>query len=389
MKLQKSLLAAIVILICGCAPQREQEARSPEQSEGGFAGNGIDDIPFGEQSAWFTGQRPIYYCVLNSEQSGLRADEARTAAESAFATWKAYAEAKKLEKITNYWLPNGPFSVYRAFSSQLMEFCSGSEDLRIYFGARSGEVNDAIKHYRRPIGFAHRTHLDPRGEWSKGFIWIRPIDEKTATQAQEPAALIAQGILLHELGHVFGNGHVPGTIMDPEHLLGSLSAPAFYGATRRKSFTEIDQSRELLACDACPYEYSVVENKPVNQDYEKILGRKAEFPVRKRLVGTSVWDLELIISDARGEFRFPLRFKNRSSEMINFGSPIFQIAVTPPNGSADFRSFEKSTGFSLVGSIDAHDGRSYTIFFSRNMRFTIDLQWIDGDAVQGLFTTPN
>lgn len=384
MKIQKKLLTAIAILLCGCAPQKETNVDSFEPSEGGFAGNGIDDIPFGEQSAWFTGQRPIHYCILNSEQSGLEPEEARTVAANTFATWKAYAEKKNLEKIEGHQNPGGPFTIYRAFNSQLMGFCNGTEDLRIYFGGRSQEVNSALKQYRRPMGFAHRSYLDPRGEWSKGFIWVHPIDEKMAPKGQDPA-LVAQGILLHELGHVFGNGHVPGTIMDPEHLLKNISLPENIDAARRKKLTEIDQVRELFACSTCPYDYSVVEPAIVNQTYEKLLGRKAEFPVHKRLAGEEVWDLELVISDAKGEFRFPLRFKNRSSEAINFGSPIFQIGVASTGGLGSFNSFEKSMGFSLIGSIEGAGGQNYTIFLSRNMGFRIDLQWIDEGSVNGLF----
>lgn len=207
-------------------------------------GNGTDHDVESQKAAWFvqfakeirkTGtEKQVHYCYEISPEFGLNSEKVEASLKTAFEVWRRYLIQKKV---------NDMFPVAILTQGKLQDECNGREDLKFYFGVSNSEIEEQKRKYVNPTAFVHRRQYDVQKGWSQGFVWIAPMatvaPEKKFPNWQEDGLLNA--FLLHELGHIFGCGHIEGTIMDSR-----LSSLLEKGKYPKSNWNRIDYSRQLV-----------------------------------------------------------------------------------------------------------------------------------------------
>jgi hypothetical protein len=97
------------------------------------------------------------------------------------------------------------------------ENCSNKTDLRFYLGKGSlskSELKYFQSDYENLVGIAIREKYDKVNLKAKGFIYIKGDDEKIFAKNRWSTPNLLKRALIHELGHVFGIGHIQNTFMD-------------------------------------------------------------------------------------------------------------------------------------------------------------------------------
>ena len=191
---------------------------------------------------WFANNtKAVKICSVQSADFGAPVGHA---VEESLQAWFYYVADKKVEKMI------GRQIVARA---EYLSTCNGTEDLKIYFGGTSPEVEKAKADFNDPLGFAHLNSFDDSQQWGKGFIWIRSGSTRTG-DADWNLPFKLRALLTHEFVHIFGCGHIITTIMSPD-IAGLLINSEFTAALAERDIS-IDQSQELLMCEDCTRKYT-------------------------------------------------------------------------------------------------------------------------------------
>lgn len=233
------ITAALVTIISGA------HAIAGTESSGG-----VENLSYDQGGAWFSdasGKPRVRTCLSVSAKFGMSQSELSPQVAAAFQNWAEYIEKTSRPAPAPPALKT-PQPVTRV---EILPVCDGTEDLKILFGMTNSAVNKAKLKYSAPFGFAEKVSYDVAEAWGKGFIWIAPPRSVGDGHPnwQKPGNLGA--ILLHELGHVMGVEHIPGTIMDPKIATWIKSdAPEV-----RVRLGQIDQNRELIPCWSCTRTY--------------------------------------------------------------------------------------------------------------------------------------
>jgi hypothetical protein len=227
---------------------------------GGWNGGG-DGRPWEADSAWYLtvkeASTPISYCFDRAKNFRLSPTIISGIVERSFKRWFNYIN----ERQVNSALSRERKNILTTSASELSH-CNGSEDLRLAFGTSSDFIEHEKKRYFDPLAFAlsgrpTRKHIDQRGNWyGNGFIWVA-LNRHGLNMSEEYFALETEVLIMHELGHIFGNGYVAGTVMDQNigRFLNNLRIGRFFrwnDAKRDlqilKRLMEIDGSRDLVLC---------------------------------------------------------------------------------------------------------------------------------------------
>lgn len=190
-----------------------------------------------------------------------------------------------------------------------LDRCDGSEDLRFYFGVTSREVSQYLSTFSNPMAFAQRTQYESASGWGKGFVWVtQSVDIPLFSWA---LGEYLKAVLLHEVGHILGNGHHEGTIMTKD--LSQIILNSFIVSYPISSLSEpfplppqIDISRALVYCGDCSKQFSpVVESAEKGALlFRELLGREATGKLDVKLTRDRDNYLNLHFQDAQGDYSF-------------------------------------------------------------------------------------
>lgn len=213
-------------------------------SRGDSDSAGGDNLDWHSDSAWFLGQRKIRYCILRSDDFGPSLTEIQTNLDSAFKIWREYIFAKKIYQ-------NSEVTKRLAVNEIRLETCDGSQDLTFYLGIENQNIANEKAKYHNPSAFVFRESFEIKKGWSKGYIWVASSGKVFPSLGfphwEKPGTLI--GILLHELGHIYGNSHVEKTIMTSR--ISQLLQYDERNEKQKERLSKIDHEKELRVCLSC------------------------------------------------------------------------------------------------------------------------------------------
>jgi hypothetical protein len=183
-----------------------------------FAGGSMDsgggDIKAEDYgAAWFLGDRTVKYCAKFG--ATFPVDEQRTLVtiENVFKQWVTFMKKVDVDDWRYGDRPDLAKKISRKFEYQ--KECGEDTDLYFYFAEESNEIKRAKELYDNVQAFAHRISYDKDTGRGKGLIYLNGYKhgERTIDWSEEHKL---HGMLLHEIGHVLGCSHVPGTIMSED-----------------------------------------------------------------------------------------------------------------------------------------------------------------------------
>lgn len=389
------LVAALATLHVGCGGNQNQHFRNSEPGVprlGTEQGNGTDYYNREDGSSWFLGgDKTIKYCYVVDRNFGASKDQIRRDLKGAFAKWAHYIQAKQVYAHVSV---NGQLAI----RSQLLSSCNGFQDITFYFGVRDQIVEPFIQN--NTIAFAKRLKYDSVQGWSKGFVWLSPaggldphVQYATVEQADFPnwsMKFNLFGVLVHELGHVYGCGHVAHTIMD-ERYFARLAIQE--ELNRALLLGRIDSWRELYICNECPIDAKgtlgmvttttqagkLTTDDGTSEAFKFLTGRAPEggpTAVKAQLIGSSEKGFKLLVSDNRQEsLSFDLRLDDMSFRSMAIGGlNVFRTVLESYArfGTAGMTKASSLSGygheaFSLSGTIMSLTETSTKITLQRNM----------------------
>jgi hypothetical protein len=309
--------------------------------------------------------------VIVDPAFGVSEETVRSAVVEAEHAWEMYFYTKKISSkialVTSY----SPVA------------CSFPNDLTYYFGARPSEVEEAMKKHTHPVAFANRTEWDIKKGWGKGFIWIAPQGALGRDQAGRnfpdwSLKYNLTGILMHELGHVYGVDHIPQTIMDgniAEFLQGS-------DTERKDHLASIDSYRDLSICLWCPFSKTgsvglSLSQLPGNNPYAfapnfaLLAGRPAVGPVLARVEGTFTDGVVLHLEDFDGEIDLPIEFDQWSGADLGLNASgesqgVFRISAVSESGQVYTGAVTQASQV-LYGRLKTKSGQVLPLMIELNM----------------------
>lgn len=185
---------------------------------GGVDGGGADQYSESFGSAWFLEgekkKRVITYCLEKDEISfPISNEKIKSSLKKAFDTWKAYIDKYDIEYDNVEDSKSPTLNMVKDISYQ--STCSQKTDLVLYLGKTNKIIDNIKKVMNKPAALTHRVNYKQSKGWSRGFIWINSnfkvymSDKLTWNQNHN-----LDGLLLHEVGHIFGVEHQVGTVME-------------------------------------------------------------------------------------------------------------------------------------------------------------------------------
>lgn len=370
----------------------DAEAREGNESHGG----GTEQIP-STGTAWFLGRdKVIQTCVavspgfrMRTSKDGLDRSlsqgEAEALVRDAFSKWDVYLRERGLQ-APDAWGHNGqspgspePFPGY-ATKLAFQSACGTTTDLRVYFGGNDPLVARVKRNYRNPYGVAGTIDDGESRFWQKGLIWLaEPGTVDGYTPQWAPKNLSA--VLTHEVGHAYGNSHVPGTVMREDQgarwAVGSLSELPDY-------IDRIDQERVLYRgtethrlvtrADAA-FQYRL------GFSFERLMGRK---PVG-RIVETlevskpkkSRWESgALTLADDMGTKTFSIQYRSPLS-CSTVGNGVFWTPSRNSEGRISGSFGTSSVTCMMVGTLKSQEGAEFPIAVSQDGDWRYDIRLTD------------
>jgi hypothetical protein len=317
---------------------------------GSSGGGGGDRTNIDTGAAWFIGaDRSISICTVASQDFIWNKNEIETSIIESFKIWEDYVSERGVERDRNSYPdtshPLLPSAYRMSFKVNFLSACDGSENLTIYLGESSPEVALARSKYINPIGMAERTNFDKLDGFAKGFIWIdKPELNSWEKPTTENLKLRAFGVLLHELGHVFGCNHVAGTIMDE-----NISLYATPNGDFRRKMRSIDYNRQLIPCMTCWAEYPGERSSPTASGvspevFEIFTGRIPIGITKIKLIVKSYPQLTFIVSDERGATEIPVQLATNLQWIQTSGTSVFYVDRAATNDSGFSETTYRRTG---------------------------------------------
>jgi len=341
-------------------------------------GNGAENFQYQDGSAWFyQHHRTLKICYKVEKAFEKIVPRARIvySIQSAFDTWNDYLKAKDIR-------PRAGAEFYPQ-NIDIASSCKGDEDLVFKFGTMDKQVTEYVKKYSRPVSFAVRTSYDAVQLWGKGFVWIAPqeflgYDHMAGKRFPDWSVPdTVEGALLHEVGHIYGNAHVSGTIMDEEFARGlKIGASPLAAEVRQKTLRQIDQRRELRVCSLCDFKQVGVlgsenrENGTIvskrRDNFKLLTGRdavgkiKSEFVIENKVT-------QLVVSDDQSREVFVLTPKKGRYHATTRGPFIFKYAQYNPQQPAVLGGVYEAGADMSAMTLTTLTGKNLSVRVERNI----------------------
>jgi hypothetical protein len=299
-------------------------AATPARAGGENSAGGADDFRIVPAFFRAYGDRAVTGCYEVAEGFGVAPETLGKLVRDAFGQWGGYLREKRLDLV--------PSSLVIQSRLELRQGCDGTENLRVLFGVVDGQVSEHLAQFQKPFGFASLLQADDDGQAPfnpRGLVWIAPpgfidptrrIPDWTTGNARPLA-----GLVLHEVGHVFGNGHVDGTAMT-EWIGKYLEEDTAPGQAPRNLpfYSRIDAQIELVPCMECHTAYAAAETfdpivlpgQPKQSDwfhtFRRLVGREPVEPlmIRYERMGSPEGAGQLTVMDALETHSFEVRVES-------------------------------------------------------------------------------
>ncbi|MEZ0390918.1 MAG: hypothetical protein ACAH59_01790 [Pseudobdellovibrionaceae bacterium] len=262
-----------------------------EVGRGGIdSAGGADQEHFLNGVAWFN-KRRVSFCINRDAAYFLDFATSRSLIEGAIKTWESYIETKRI-----------------SVDIPVFEFqakCDDQVDLVFYLGISDARTSQTLEgRYTEPLGVSQLESFDLSTLNGRGWVWIKNLSKLPQSPMTHERMFYI--LALHELGHVLGNSHVDGTVMDQhisDFIVGRpissgydevLPEDGVYPEPSNlyrhvSAIADIDMKRELFICESCPFriDLSQMQVRSVNQS-TKNLGWSNFFPDDRKM--TLVYD---------------------------------------------------------------------------------------------------
>ena len=261
----------------------------------------------------------------------------------------------------------------------------GNENLELSFfiGETNSRVDEGLKHYNNPTGFAFKETYDYATWRSRGFIWVS-LKAITSNSLKSWNSLThpLHGILLHEIGHVFGIGHVAGTIMT-ENIANQLFSPNVTAYSNH----QIDQMFELYQQEGEEREFIGIPdfvNEKSQSVFELLTGVKPRGPVEAKLQFDRQSDkhpsFTIVLSDGAQHFVLQGQADQAGSSTYNGAQDVFKQVWKEPNHDRILTQNESLNNWVGYGKLTSVTGKQYLMSISYNTMNEIIL----GDATNDI-----
>jgi len=374
MKYYKSLLLTLLCTLAACAPHHSGGSGHLGAIVGGEKGNGAETVNDLNNSAWFTNPNNyVPVCMVVDPKFGASREFAKQALDEASRAWLDYIGAKHI---------NAPVSRIDFWTDG---DCRQGDGLTVYFGSSNSEIDAAAKKYTNPVAFAHRQSQDLQKGTSKGFIWIArqgSLDGGGAIYPDWSQKYNLTGILMHELGHVYGIDHVPLTIMD-SRIADFLKENE---GTRKDRLGGIDSYRDLYICVGCPIlrpgylGFSEKEDPAgglhsATSNFHLLTGRSPTGPVTARVEGAFTDSIALQVDDFESTEVFKIELDPASGGLPSQGETegIFRVAKINDQGVVVVSAIRRGSRV-LYGRVKTRTGSMLPVVIELNLSTQVGLK---------------
>lgn len=348
---------------------------------GGVNGGGSDHLPPDFGAAWFLQGQPeriIRVCFEQDVTSfPLEQQVVKDKFSEAMLAWEQYITSRKINDV-DVDEETDPTLLHLVTKFRFQTNCLDA-DLTVFLGKTNPEIDQIRTQMFEPSAFAYRQKYDVEMGWGKGLIWISGVTDGRFPWDKNDY-LNLYGILVHELGHVFGIEHIPGTIMKAdfadEIFDFEIDRGSFYWSYYRYHMTQLDQTDRIVQAlnefDQFPEaELWLKGSRAEKEAFKFLTGRLpvgdtvAKVQITKPTSDARVITGQYSVSDQRGSYQFPISFDLHSLNYSNGGRLVFaryRVFQTDANSSSSEKLSEDFVLNSMTGHL-TKGGLSYALVF--------------------------
>lgn len=354
--------------------------------------------------------KQITVCAEIAKDFGVPAGDVESTLRWAFRQWTDYIEQKDL----TYAQGQGSAGIVGNLAP-MKDHCTGGEDLRVYLGVQNPDVDHYRARYINPYAFTAMTSPDTYADWHQGLLWFAGTGTMNAQhtiptwnlKSRVPYGAFKYA-MLHEVGHIFGNGHVERTIMQAWTATKlkdwTNSAPGrdtFYSEDGPDEHDlSIDQGLELVPNLNLAGEYSLAtgygvrlingvwtgDNDALAHAYERVFGEKP----KGKLSATALREEKpnrvphakgYYVDGGTGDLVVTFRDGDETrTATIHTTAKVAQKDESTPLFDGQYGNHFRTFGLSLIGELVSDNGQRFPVLVSYNMGVLLEVIDLQGDG---------